>query len=85
MMNFQDTYYPEFRELDVIQEKDKPDRLVFEKTMGKGYVFMCPKKDSVKSIYQDFQEAVLEEDPTKKRLENLKNTKIDRWTDFLGE
>ena len=81
---FSDTYYPEFRELDVIQEKDKPDRLVFEKTMSKGYVFMCPKKDSVKSIYEDFQEAIsLEENPTKEKIRKyLKNTKIDRWTDF---
>ena len=81
---FSDTYYPEFRELDVIQEKDKPDRLVFEKTMSKGYVFMCPKKDSVKSIYEDFQEAIsLDENPTKEKIRKyLKNTKIDRWTDF---
>ena len=81
---FSDTFYPEFRELDVIQEKDKPDRLVFEKTMNKGYVFMCPKNDSVKSIYQDFQEAIsLEENPTKEKIRKyLKNTKIDRWTDF---
>lgn len=81
---FSDTYYPEFRELDVIQEKDKPNRLVFEKTMSKGYVFMCPKKDSVKSIYEDFQGAIsLEENPTKEKIRKyLKNTKIDRWTDF---
>ncbi len=81
---FSDTFYPEFRELDVIQEKDKPDRLVFEKTMSKGYVFMCPKKDSVKSIYQDFQEAIsLEENSTKEKIrKHLRENTIHRWTDF---
>ncbi len=81
---FSDTYYPEFRELDVIQEKDKPDRLVFEKTMGKGTVFMCPKKDSVKSIYQDFQEAIsLDENSTKEKIrKHLRENTIHRWTDF---
>lgn len=81
---FSDTYYPEFRELDIIQEKDKPDRLVFEKTMGKGTVFMCPKKDSVKSIYQDFQEAIsLDENSTKEKIrKHLRENTIHRWTDF---
>lgn len=82
--DFSDTFYPEFRELDVIQEKDKPDRLVFEKTMGKGKVFMCPKSDSVKSIYQDFQEAIsLEENSTKEKIrKHLRENTIHRWTDF---
>ena len=81
---FSDTFYPEFRELDVIQGKDKPDALVFEKTMNKGFVFMCPKKDSVKSIYQDFQEAIsLEENSTKEKIrKHLRENTIHRWTDF---
>ncbi len=81
---FSDIFYPEFRELDVVQEKDKPDKLVFEKTMGKGYVFMCPNKGSVKSIYHDFEEAIsLEENPTKEKIrKHLRENTIYRWTDF---
>ena len=79
---FSDTYYPEFREICAILEE--PEKLVFEKTMSKGYVFMCPKKDSLKSIYQDFQEAIsLEENYTKEKIrKHLRENTIHRWTDF---
>ncbi len=82
--NFITTFYPEFRELDVIQERDKPDKLCFEKTMEQGFVFLCPKRDSVESIYHDFEEAIsLDENEMKASIRrHLRENKIHRWTDF---
>ena len=86
--DFSETFYPEYRELLVIND-NKTDKLsyklCFEKSMNSlGYVFLCPKKESVNSIYHDFGEAIsLNENPTKEKIRNhlLKN-KIHRWTDF---
>lgn len=82
--NFINTFYPEYRKLDVISEPGKPDKLCFEKTMEEGFVFLCPKESSVDSIYHEFSEAIsLEENPTKQKIrEHLLTNKVDRWTDF---
>ena len=52
--------------------------------MDNGLVFMCPKRESVKSIYREFSEAIcLEENATKAKIrEHLKKSRIHRWTDF---
>jgi hypothetical protein len=82
--NFITTFYPEYRELDIISEPGKPDKLCFEKTMEQGFVFLCPKKTSVDSIYQDFGEAIsLEENEMKAKIrKHLLENRINRWTDF---
>lgn len=82
--NFITTFYPEYRELDVINERDKPDKLCFEKTMEQGFVFLCPKRDSVESIYHDLREAIsLGENEMKEKIrKHLRENKIHRWTDF---
>lgn len=81
---FSDTFYPEFRKIDVVNEVGKPDKLVFENTMNNGFVFLCPKKTSVDSIYQDFGEAISpEENEMKAKIrKHLLDNKINRWTDF---
>ena len=83
---FSDTYYTEFRSVDTVKLPDsKLFQLYFNKTMSKeGFVFYCPKKESVDSIYHDFQEAIsLDENPTKAKIrEHLLLNRIDRWTDF---
>ena len=86
--DFSETFYPEYRELLVIND-NKADKLSyklsFEKSMNSlGYVFLCPKKESVNSIYHDFGEAIsLNENPTKEKIRNhLLRNKIHRWTDF---
>ena len=82
--NFITTFYPEYRKLDIISEPGKPDKLCFEKTMEQGFVFLCPKKASVDSIYQDFGEAISpEENEMKAKIrKHLLENKINRWTDF---
>lgn len=81
---FSDTFYPEYREANICNHSDSMDTLSFEKSMDNGTVFLCPKRESVKSIYQDFQEAIsLEENPTKEKIRlHLKKSTIHRWTDF---
>lgn len=81
---FSDTFYPEYREAGICNHADSMDTLSFERSMDNGYVFMCPKKDSVKSIYQDFQEAIsIEENSTKEKIrKHLKTSTVHRWTDF---
>jgi len=81
---FSDKFYPEYRDLDVINEQDKPDKLVFEKTMNNGFVFLCPKKTSVDSIYRDFEEAIsLKENEMKSKIrKHLLENRVNRWTDF---
>lgn len=80
---FSDTFYPEYREA-LICNRDSKDTLSFEKSMDDGMVFLCPKRESVKSIYQDFEEAIsLEENPTKAKIrEHLRSSTVHRWTDF---
>jgi hypothetical protein len=81
---FSDTFYPEYREAVSRSHHDSMDTLSFEKSMDNGIVFLCPKRDSVESIYRDFSEAIsLKENPTKAKIrEHLKKSKINRWTDF---
>ena len=82
--DFSDTFYPEYREIDVVNEQGKPDKLVFEKTMNNGFVFLCPKKTSVDSIYRDFGEAISpEENEMKAKIrKHLLDNRVNRWTDF---
>ena len=84
--SFSDTYSPEFRTVDTIKlHGDELFKLYFNKTLSKdGFVFLCPKKTSVNSIYHEFQEAIsLKENPTKAKIrEHLLLNRIDRWTDF---
>jgi hypothetical protein len=81
---FSDTFYPEYREADICNHADSMDTLSFEKRMDNGMVFLCPKRDSVKSIYREFSEAIsLEENPTKAKIRHhLKTSTVHRWTDF---
>lgn len=83
---FSKTYYPEFRTIDTVKlPNSKFFQLYFNETMSKdGVVFFCPKKDSVDSIYRDFQEAIsLKENSTKEKIRtHLLMNRIDRWTDF---
>ena len=81
---FSDTFYPEYREVDICNHADSMDTLSFEKSMDNGIVFLCPKRESVKSIYQDFEEAIsLEENKTKEKIrQHLKTSTVHRWTDF---
>ena len=81
---FSDTFYPEYRESDICNWSDSMDTLSFERSMDNGIVFLCPKRDSVKSIYKEFSEAIsLEENPTKAKIrKHLKNSTVHRWTDF---
>ena len=82
--NFVNTFYTEYRELDVVNTQDKPDKLCFNRTKEQGFVFLCPKESSVDSIYHEFEEAIsLVENPTKQKIrEHLLTNKIHRWTDF---
>ena len=81
---FSDTFYPEYREAEIVNHADSMDTLSFEKSMDNGIVFLCPKRESVKSIYQDFQGAIsLEENATKAKIrQHLKTSTVHRWTDF---
>ena len=81
---FSDTFYPEYREAGICNHADSMDTLSFEKSMDNGMVFLCPKRESVASIYQDFEDAIsLKENPIKAKIrEHLKKNKIHRWTDF---
>lgn len=81
---FSDTFYPEYREPDICNWSDSMDTLSFEKSMDNGIVFLCPKRDSVKSIYKEFSEAIsLEENATKAKIrQHLKTGTVHRWTDF---
>jgi len=81
---FSDTFYPEYREAVSSKLPDSMDTLSFERSMDNGMVFLCPKRESVKSIYQDFEDAIsLKENPIKAKIrEHLKKNKIHRWTDF---
>lgn len=81
---FSDTFYPEYREASISNQSDSIDTLSFEKSMDNGTVFLCPKRESVKSIYQDFREAIsLEENATKAKIrQHLKKSTVHRWTDF---
>ena len=83
---FSETYQPEFRTVDTVKLPNSEFfQLFFNKTMSKdGVVFFCPKKDSVDSIYRDFQEAIsMDENPTKEKIRtHLLLNRIDRWTDF---
>jgi len=81
---FSDTFYPEYREAGICNHADSMDTLSFEKSMDNGIVFLCPKRDSVKSIYQDFEEAIsLEENKTKAKIrQHLRKSTVHRWTDF---
>lgn len=81
---FSDTFYPEYREAGICNHADSMDTLSFERSMDNGIVFLCPKRESVKSIYQDFEEAIsLEENKTKAKIrQHLKTSTIHRWTDF---
>ena len=81
---FSDTFYPEYREAVSRSNHDSMDTLSFEKSMDNGMVFLCPKRESVVSIYQDFEDAIsLKENPIKAKIrEHLKKNKIHRWTDF---
>ena len=83
---FSETYSPEFRSVDTVKlTNSKFFQLYFNETMSKdGVVFFCPKKDSVDSIYRDFQEAIsMDENPTKEKIRtHLLLNRIDRWTDF---
>ena len=81
---FSDTFYPEYREAVSRSNRDSMDTLSFEKSMDNGMVFLCPKRESVVSIYQDFEDAIsLKENPIKAKIrEHLKKNKIQRWTDF---
>jgi len=81
--DFSSTFYPEFRKLEVVND-GTIDQMVFNETMGKGFVFLCPKETSVDSIYRDFMEAIsLRENEMKAKIRKhlLENT-IHRWTDF---
>tara|TARA_Y100001970_G_scaffold279894_1_gene388005 strand:+ start:617 stop:1675 length:1059 start_codon:yes stop_codon:yes gene_type:complete len=84
--DFTDTYSPEFRALDTVKFSEEDQfKIYFNETMSKdGFVFFCPKKTSVNSIYHEFQEAIsLKENPTKEKIrEHLLLNRIDRWTDF---
>ena len=67
---FSDTFYPEYREPDICNWPDSMDTLSFERSMDNGLVFMCPKRESVKSIYREFSEAIfLKKMLQKQRLE----------------
>ena len=81
---FSDTFYPEYREPRICKHSDSMDTLSFEKSKDNGIVFLCPKRDSVKSIYQEFSEAIsLEENATKAKIrQHLKTSTVHRWTDF---
>ena len=81
---FSDTFYPEYRDAVSRSNRDSMDTLSFEKSMDNGMVFLCPKRESVVSIYQDFEDAIsLKENPIKAKIrEHLKKNKIHRWTDF---
>jgi len=81
---FSDTFYPEYREAGVCSHGDSMDTLSFEKSMDNGTVFLCPKRESVESIYHDFDEAIsLEENPMKAKIrQHLKTSTVHRWTDF---
>ena len=81
---FSDTFYPEYREPGICNHADSIDTLSFEKSMDNGIVFLCPKRESVKSIYREFSEAIsLEENSTKEKIrQHLKKSTIHRWTDF---
>lgn len=81
---FSDTFYPEYREPCICNHADSIDTLSFEKSMDNGIVFLCPKRESVKSIYREFSEAIsLEENSTKEKIrQHLKKSTIHRWTDF---
>ena len=69
---FSDTFYPEYREPDICNWPDSMDTLSFERSMDNGLVFMCPKRESVKSIYREFSEAIsLEENATKAKIRNI--------------
>jgi len=82
--DFASTFKPEYRVLQVDNDGTK-DQLYFNHSMdSSGYVFMCPKWESVMVIYQDLYEAIsLEENDTKAKIrEHLKENEIQRWTDF---
>ena len=82
--DFSEVFYPEYRKINVCSSDDSMNTLSFEKTMDKGCVFLCPKRESVEDIYHDFQEAIsLNENSTKEKIRNhLRKNKIHRWTDF---
>jgi hypothetical protein len=82
--DFASTFKPEYRVIQVGNDGTK-DQLFFNHSMSSsGYVFMCPKWESVSEIYQDLYEAVsLEENDTKAKIRgHLKENDIQRWTDF---
>jgi len=81
---FSTTFSPDYRVLQVDNDGTK-DQLYFNRSMSSsGYVFMCPKWESVSAIYHDLYEAIsLEENDMKAKIrKHLKENDIERWTDF---
>ena len=82
--DFSSTFASDYRVIQVDNDGQK-DQLCFNRSMdSSGHVFMCPKWESVRLIYQDLYEAIsLEENDMKAKIrKHLRENKIQRWTDF---